>query len=105
MRTHHAAHSLQTTTPAISIPGQSCIPHSAGFPNQEALRSERLGYSPAEAAAVLGVGLTFFYEQMGSGRIRALKAGRRTIIPAASLTQFLETLPAAVITTGRRRAP
>jgi excisionase family DNA binding protein len=105
MRAHLAARSLPTTSPVIAVRGQSNPPQSASLPHPDTLRPERLGYSPAEAATLLGVGLTFLYEQMGLGRIRALKAGRRTIIPADALAQFLETLPSAIITTGQRGAP
>ncbi len=93
MHTHQSAprfaHSSQEADLASLQPSDPIVP-----------ATERLAYSPREAAVALGCGLTFLYEQMGAGRILALKAGRRTVIPADSLKRFLESLPVATIRTG-----
>jgi excisionase family DNA binding protein len=55
--------------------------------------TERLGYSPREAAAVAGVGRTTVYGWIGSGLLRARKAGKRTIITSEDLRDCLSSLP------------
>lgn len=40
------------------------------------------------------VGRTYTYQELASGRLRALKAGRRTIIPVSEAERWLEALPA-----------
>lgn len=60
----------------------------------------RLAYSPKDAAAALGCGLTHLYGLIASGQIKARKSGRKTLIPAASLHAFLHALPPAEIYTG-----
>lgn len=52
--------------------------------------AEKLAYSVHEACTVIGIGRTRLYEEIKSGRIMVRKIGRRTLIPAASLTSFLE---------------
>ena len=41
-----------------------------------------------------GVGRTFVYEELKSGRLLANKAGSRTIIPLAEAERWLTDLPA-----------
>jgi excisionase family DNA binding protein len=45
-----------------------------------------------EAAKITGLGKTRLYEELNSGRLSAKKAGRRTLIPRASVEQWLEKL-------------
>lgn len=63
-----------------------------------------LAYSPKDACTQIGCGLTFLYQEIAAGRIEARKAGARTLIPAESLRAYVETLPMARITTGRKSA-
>jgi excisionase family DNA binding protein len=48
----------------------------------------RLAYSIAEAAAVSGIGRTLLYAEIAAGRLLAVKAGRRTLIPRDALNRF-----------------
>lgn len=50
---------------------------------------ERLGYSPAEAARVLGIGRSHLYELLAQGRIRSVKLGARRIIPRDAILELL----------------
>ena len=63
-----------------------------------------LAYTIADAVKASGLGRTKLYELIGAGKIDAHKAGARTLIPAGSLRAYLESLPAADIRTGQRRA-
>lgn len=54
---------------------------------------EPLSYTVQSACLVSGVGRTRMYELIASGTIRAMKAGRRTLICAESLRSFVENLP------------
>jgi excisionase family DNA binding protein len=44
-----------------------------------------------------GIGRTKLYELISSGAIRALKLGRKTLIPASEGVRLLESLPALEI--------
>jgi len=48
-----------------------------------------MAYSPGEVRKFLGIGETLVYELLAQGKIRSIKAGRRTLIPAAALDEFL----------------
>jgi len=50
---------------------------------------ERLGCSPSEACAALGVGRTFLYKLIAEHRIGVCKLGRRTIVSIPSLLELL----------------
>ena len=60
----------------------------------------RLGFSIDGACESSGLGRTFLYEAIGSGKLIAKKAGRRTIILPEDLKAYLENLPAAVFGSG-----
>ena len=62
----------------------------------------KLFYTTAEARAALGIGLTRLYELIGSGRLRARKLGRTTLIEADSIRALAAALPFAKITAGTR---
>ena len=42
-----------------------------------------------EAAALLGVGRSFLYGELQAGRLRSLKAGRRRLVPAAAIGEYV----------------
>jgi excisionase family DNA binding protein len=54
-----------------------------------------LAYSIPEAVAISGIGRTLLYAEIGAGRLDAVKAGRRTLIPRTALERFISTLPSA----------
>jgi excisionase family DNA binding protein len=53
----------------------------------------RLAYSIPEACAVASIGRSALYEEIKTGRLRAVKSGRRTIILARDLRSWVENLP------------
>lgn len=57
------------------------------------LQEDKLGYSPEEAAAVMGSGRTNIFRAIKNGSLKARKFGRRTVILRDDLKAFLETLP------------
>lgn len=52
----------------------------------------KLAYSPAEACDVLSIGRTVLFDLMARNAIVSVKVGRRRLIPAASLTAYLNRL-------------
>jgi excisionase family DNA binding protein len=60
----------------------------------------KLFYTTAEAKAALGIGLTRLYELIGSGRLRARKLGKTTLIEADSMRALAAALPFAKINAG-----
>ena len=54
-------------------------------------------YTVADAAKASGLGRTSLYCLIGAGKLRAIKSGARTLIPAESLRSYLASLPAADI--------
>jgi excisionase family DNA binding protein len=49
----------------------------------------RKAYSAEEVWRSLGIGKTLFYAHVAQGKIRTAKAGRRTLVPAKALDDFL----------------
>ena len=41
----------------------------------------------------LGIGLTKFYELLNTGYIKAIKIGKRTLVPQDSINAYLANLP------------
>jgi excisionase family DNA binding protein len=66
--------------------------------------SSRLAYGIDDAAAALGLSRSRIYELIAAGEIAACKVGKRTIIPAAELTAFLDRHRVARLS-GVRAAP
>ena len=52
-----------------------------------------LAYSIPEACAAASIGRSALYEEIKSGRLRAVKSGRRTIITDRDLRSWVENLP------------
>ena len=50
-------------------------------------------YSIAEAARMIGLGRTSIYAAISAGKLKTRKAGRRTLVEATALQDFLENLP------------
>lgn len=50
---------------------------------------DRLAFSVPEAAARLGIGKTTIYKMIAGGTLRAVKIGKRTLIPANDLHMVL----------------
>ncbi|TPK85312.1 helix-turn-helix domain-containing protein [Mesorhizobium sp. B2-4-17] len=55
--------------------------------------TDKIGYSPEEAAAAAGLGRTLIFHAMRDGKLKARKLGRRTVITADDLKTFLDNLP------------
>jgi hypothetical protein len=52
----------------------------------------KIAYSIPEFLAACSLGRTFVYEEIKAGRLRAVKAGRRTLIEAAEGRRWLSAL-------------
>jgi excisionase family DNA binding protein len=53
---------------------------------------DRISYSPAEAAAAVGVGRTTIYELISSGQLRSCNLGRRRLISRSALLELIDNL-------------
>jgi len=60
--------------------------------------------SPRDACTHIGCKVTFLYQEIAAGRIEARKVGAKTMIPTASIRQYIERLPLAVIRSGQSAA-
>jgi hypothetical protein len=56
-----------------------------------------------DAAAMIGRGITFIYEAIADGRIKAVKSDGRTLVVVSSLREYAAGLPRAKITYAKRR--
>lgn len=54
-----------------------------------------VSYRVEEAARALGIGRTFVFQLIKEGRLKAVKIGRRTLIPVAECEAFLSRLGSA----------
>ena len=66
-----------------SIPGEA-LPRVA--------EPEKLALSIDSCCRLCSVGRTFLYQEIAAGRLRAVKAGRRTLIEAAEARRWLSSL-------------
>lgn len=55
--------------------------------------SDRIAYSPDEAAHRASVGRTLIFAEIKSGRLKAHKAGARTLITDEALKAWIALLP------------
>jgi len=56
---------------------------------------EPIAYTVDHATRIVGIGRTKLYEAIGSGQLPARKLGRRTLILATDLHDWLARLPSA----------
>ena len=56
-------------------------------------QNRKLADSPKEAAENLGIGLTKLYQEIAAGRLKALKAGKRTLITSQAQSDWINNLP------------
>jgi excisionase family DNA binding protein len=73
------------------MPDKSCRSATAIHP-------EPIAISIADACRYIGCGRSLLYELIGNKRINAVKLGRRTLVPVASLHAYVASLPSAQIT-------
>jgi excisionase family DNA binding protein len=59
------------------------------------MSSEKLAYSINEIARLSGLGRTSIYKAIAEGTLVARKAGRRTVVLATDLTEWLNSLAPA----------
>lgn len=57
---------------------------------ETAAAEKRLTHAPAELPALLGVHRSTVYKLLKSGTIRSVRAGRRILIPAEAVTEYLQ---------------
>lgn len=55
--------------------------------------AKKLSYTVSEMVAATGLGRSRLYEEIRAGRLRIVKAGRRTLILAIDLEKWLDSLP------------
>lgn len=55
----------------------------------------KLALSVADFCATCSIGRSTFYEEVKAGRIRVLKAGKRTLIARSEVQRWLDSLSAA----------
>ena len=63
-----------------------------------------LAYNVNDACRALGMRPTKLYGLIGAGQLEARKSGGKTLISAASIRDYWESLPKADIRTGQRGA-
>lgn len=63
--------------------------------------TESLTFSVTEAARVLGISRTTAYECVRTGELRAVRLGRRLVVPKIAITELLAGPAAAVEMTDR----
>jgi excisionase family DNA binding protein len=47
-----------------------------------------------EACAMIRIGRTKFYQLLNAGEIKAVKIGKKTLVPQSAILQWIEELPA-----------
>ncbi|MGV9242569.1 helix-turn-helix domain-containing protein [Streptomyces sp. NPDC003710] len=54
--------------------------------------AEQLLYRPEEAAKALRIGRSMVYEEIRLGRLQTVRIGRRRLVPAEYIAQYVELL-------------
>jgi excisionase family DNA binding protein len=65
------------------------------MPSTREVEVPRAALSVNETCVSLSISRSKLYEEVAAGRLRALKAGSRTLIPVASIDAWLSNLPEA----------
>ena len=58
--------------------------------NTAALPAQRRAYTFRDAESVLGISRSSFYRLEGAGKIRLVRIGRRTLIPADEIERLVK---------------
>ena len=58
----------------------------------------------SNGALMIGRSVSFLYEAIAAGKIRAVKSDKRTLVVVESLHEYVATLPAAKIKPSRKAA-
>lgn len=64
-------------------------------PRNDAGPTARLAYGVEEFAELMGIGRTMAFNLIKDGRVKVVKLGGRTLIPASEAQAFLASLTAA----------
>lgn len=56
-------------------------------------REDRMAYSVEEALSLLSIGRNKLYAEAKAGRLKLRKSGKRTLILATDLREYLASLP------------
>ncbi|PCI52968.1 MAG: ethanolamine utilization protein EutA [Alphaproteobacteria bacterium] len=51
-------------------------------------------YTIPESCKILSLGATSLYQHINEGRIRAVKLGKKTLLPREAINDFIASLPA-----------
>jgi hypothetical protein len=70
------------------------VSHDVAIEEQMSITDEKRNFTVAQFCAAYGIGLTKTYEEINSGRLAAVKAGTRTLIPVESAEAWRRSLPA-----------
>ena len=70
----------------------STIQPAPGEALPSAIESEKLAYSIARLCEACDLGRTFVYEEIKAGRLKVVKAGRRTLIETPEARRWLSSL-------------
>jgi excisionase family DNA binding protein len=57
----------------------------------------RAAFRVSEACSALAISRSKLYLELAAGRLRAVKCGRRTLIPATEIKAWLDGLPARAV--------
>lgn len=58
------------------------------------MNTEQIAYSVEEAMRITRIGRTRFYQEINSGKLRTFKAGRRRLVSAEALYDWVHRLEA-----------
>lgn len=64
-------------------------------PSDTQALDSRLAYPINDLAEAIGIGRSKIYAEIAAGRLRAVKIGARTVVPADAVRAYLSRLPEA----------